>query len=132
MILLIEDDPDISDLVRLRLSTAGYDVRTASTGATGVALAAELSPELVLVDIGLPDIDGFQVIRAIRADPKSAQTPMVIISVSDPDQHCVAGSGVDHLVKPIPRGRLEHVVAGLLSGPSAASVHTDDESGRRR
>ena len=64
--LVIEDDHDIRELVRVVLTQAGFDVQAASSGADGVLAAKELDPAVITLDLGLPDIDGFEVARQIR------------------------------------------------------------------
>ena len=64
--LVIEDDHDIRDLIRAVLSQAGFEVHVASTGFAGVDAALDLDPDVITLDLGLPDIDGFEVARRIR------------------------------------------------------------------
>jgi two-component system, OmpR family, response regulator len=65
--LVIEDDPDIRGLISAVLGRAGFDVRTAGSGAEGIAAAASLDLALVTLDMGLPDMDGHDAVRSLRA-----------------------------------------------------------------
>jgi CheY-like chemotaxis protein len=76
-ILLVDDTPANRALVCKLLRAAGHDVLTADTAVTGIALAQEFRPDLMLLDLGLPDIDGWQALRAIRADRELAELRVV-------------------------------------------------------
>lgn len=79
-ILLIEDDPDITQVVRYELEQAGYQVVNASDGMTGLTQAREHAPDLVILDLGLPDFDGAEVARRLR---KTSSVPIIILTAMD-------------------------------------------------
>jgi DNA-binding response OmpR family regulator len=79
-VLLIEDDEQFLEMYRLRLERDGYRVHTATDGEQGLALAAQLMPGIVFLDLRLPKIDGFEVLRRLRADEATAGLPIVILS----------------------------------------------------
>ena len=79
-VLLIEDDEQFLDMYRLRLERDGYRVHTASDGERGLAIATELNPDIIFLDIRLPKIDGFEVLRRLREDPATATVPVIILS----------------------------------------------------
>ena len=79
-VLLIEDDEQFLDMYRMRLERDGYRVHTATDGEQGLSLAAELQPDIVFLDIRLPKMDGFEVLRRLRAEDATASTPVVILS----------------------------------------------------
>ena len=74
-LLFIEDDDQIRLALRLALEDEGYDVREAATGREGLHMFEDAEPELVLLDLRLPDISGFEVCRQLRSDPLTATLP---------------------------------------------------------
>ncbi len=102
-ILTVEDDPDISDMLRLYFSAIGYQVHVAQRGRDGVEAATREVPDLVLLDIMLPDIDGYQVCSELRASNRTRDIPVIFLSQKDNQEDKVAGLGlgaVDYVTKP--------------------------------
>ena len=113
-ILIIEDDPDIGHLVCLRLERAGYRALHALEGASGLRLVHEERPDLVLLDIGLPGIDGWQVLERIR---DISDVPVVILSARGLETEKVRGlqSGADdYITKPFGHQELVARVGAIL------------------
>ena len=79
-VLVIEDNRDNFGLIRFALERAGYQVEAAETGAAGVSRALESAPDLIIVDINLPDFDGYEVTRRIRASLPGSKVPIVAIT----------------------------------------------------
>ncbi|MBI4492593.1 MAG: response regulator [Chloroflexi bacterium] len=79
-ILVVEDDPPIADLLRIFLEMEGYQVSVALTGAQAIQLLGEQSFDLTTLDLALPDIDGLQVLQAIRANPATRDLPVVVVT----------------------------------------------------
>jgi two-component system cell cycle response regulator DivK len=79
-ILVIEDTEDNRQILRDLLTAAGYEIVEATDGATGVAMAAEQLPDLILMDIQLPVIDGYEATRRIKADPATKHIPIVAVT----------------------------------------------------
>ena len=79
-ILVIEDTEDNRQILRDLLTAAGYEIVEATDGATGVAMAAEQMPDLILMDIQLPVIDGYEATRRIKADPTTRHIPIVAVT----------------------------------------------------
>jgi DNA-binding response OmpR family regulator len=101
-ILVIDDDLAITELMSMLLKTHGFEVITTNSGAEGVKLVEEKSPSVVLLDLMMPDLDGWQVCKAIRA---FSNAPILILSaINDPGMVAsVLDSGADDfLVKPVP------------------------------
>jgi two-component system KDP operon response regulator KdpE len=96
-ILVIDDEPQIHRFLRPTLTAAGFSVEQAMTGAEGLAKLSRHVPELVLLDLGLPDMDGAEVLRAIR---RTSQVPVVILSARDKETEKVAAldAGADDYV----------------------------------
>ncbi len=79
-ILFIEDEPDQVELIKARLEASGYVFISAMDGEEGVKKAIETRPDLVLLDLILPKLDGFEVCRRIKADPKTKEIPVIILT----------------------------------------------------
>ena len=79
-VLVVDDEPQIRRALRTSLEAHGYEVRTASNGAEAVEAAAEAAPDIVFLDLGLPDLDGTQVIERVRS---FSDVPMIVVSVRD-------------------------------------------------
>jgi signal transduction histidine kinase/CheY-like chemotaxis protein len=109
-VLLIEDNEDARDMLRAALAMRGHEVRAAATGAAGIAAAADAWPEVALVDIGLPDIDGYELARHLRRDGLRL---IAITGYGQPrDEARSRAAGFDaHLVKPVNPERLDEAMA---------------------
>lgn len=117
-ILLIEDDPLSARLADLVLKSEGYQVLMAQNGVEGLKLAHSTPPDLVLLDLMLPGIDGFEVLNRLRSDPQTANVRVVIVSSkSQPtDKETAAKIGADaYVTKPYRKAELLGTVASLLS-----------------
>ena len=77
LVLIVEDDPDQRDMYATYLSTHGVRVKTAEDGPSAVATALESRPDIIVMDLMLPRVDGWQAIRALKADPHSACKPSI-------------------------------------------------------
>lgn len=124
-VLIIEDNPLIIKMVGLQLKQNGYQVISASNGFQGLNLARSASPDLILLDLMLPGIDGFEVLNLMRADPQTARVPVVIISAKSAQADIemanrIGASG--YLVKPFGTPELLAVLHGLLDERQEAPV----------
>ena len=118
-ILIIEDNELNCDMLSRRLQRAGFEVSSASNGASGLKLAAEAPPVLILLDIRLPDIDGREVVRQLRQNEKTRQIPVIALtaSVAEADRERALISGCDDFdTKPIDWPRLLGKIKQLI-GP---------------
>ena len=97
VVLVVDDEPQIRRALRTSLEAHGYEVATVGTGEEGVVAAAEQAPDLVLLDLGLPDIDGTEVIRRVRA---FTDVPVIVLSVreSQTDKVAALDAGADDYV----------------------------------
>lgn len=105
-VLVIDDDIAITELMSMLLKTHGFDVMTTNNGLDGVKIVQEKSPNVVLLDLMMPDMDGWQVCKAIRS---FSNTPILILSaINDPRMVAsILDAGADDfLVKPVPSGVL--------------------------
>jgi DNA-binding response OmpR family regulator len=79
-ILVVEDDPGVADLIQVVLTGEGYTVALARDGAEGLLLARDWQPDLILLDLMLPKVDGSTIVRRLKAEPESAEIPIVLMS----------------------------------------------------
>ena len=103
-ILVIDDDPDTIEFLRIVFNVRGREVTGAPTGSEGLRLAHERPFDLILVDVMMPDIDGYEVCRRLRADPATATIPIVILTARSSlvDQTLGLEAGADRfLIKPV-------------------------------
>jgi signal transduction histidine kinase/DNA-binding response OmpR family regulator len=130
-ILVIEDDPSAVRLLREYLEPLGYMLRSAADGETGLAMAREHPPVAILLDVLVPRIDGWDVLRLLKADENLRDVPVVMVTVVDERDVGLALGAVDYLVKPVQRGALLASLERLGLGPNATKVPTvlavDDE-----
>ena len=105
-ILIVDDEPGMHQVMEALLSPEGYLLAFASNGAEALALAARLTPDLILLDVVMPDMNGFEVCRRLRADPQLAEVPIVMVTANDDRDSRLQGieAGVDdYLTKPFDR-----------------------------
>jgi DNA-binding response OmpR family regulator len=119
-ILCIEDEPEMIDLIRLILNRHGFDVKGADGGREGLEMVRENPPDLVLLDLMMPDIDGWEVYQQIKADEKTKHIPVIVVTAKAQNVDKVLGLHIakvdDYISKPFsPKALLESVqkVLGL-------------------
>ena len=114
-VLVVEDNEDSRDMLRQVLEHAGHEVHETASGQAGVDLARTLAPDVALIDIGLPGLDGYEVARRIRAHLGRSILLIAITGYGQPeDQKRAYEAGFDaHLTKPVAAERLKQVMAGL-------------------
>jgi two-component system, OmpR family, response regulator MprA len=113
-VLVVEDDADIADVLRRSLRNEGYEVRTSADGAEALDLATGFVPDLVVLDLGLPGLDGIEVCRRLRTD---GDVPILMLTARAETEDRVTGldSGADdYLVKPFERQELLARIRALL------------------
>ena len=102
-VLVVDDEASIAEVVQVALASDGYDVRVAGDGRAGLAMAEELRPDLVLLDLMLPEVDGFEVSRRLRADVTTSSAAIIIVSALTDVDHRVTGllgGADDYITKP--------------------------------
>lgn len=82
-VLLIEDEKQVAELYKLKLGLDGYEVATAESGQAGLELAFKETPELIFLDLKMPGMDGFEVLKKLRESPKTKDVPVLILSNFD-------------------------------------------------
>jgi CheY-like chemotaxis protein len=95
-ILVVDDDQDVRLLMGVRLRKSGYDVVTAEDGEEAVRIVRQAKPDLILLDLGLPKMDGYEVCRTLKSDPETCGIPIIILSAksqqTDREQALAAGA----------------------------------------
>jgi DNA-binding response OmpR family regulator len=122
-ILIIDDDVDTLKLVGLMLERQGYQISAAATGEQGIAKAAADTPDVILLDIMMPDMDGYEVARRLRKDPRTKGAPILMFTARTEMADKVAGFEVgadDYLTKPTNPAELQAHVRALLALRTAA------------
>jgi two-component system OmpR family response regulator len=124
--LVIEDDQDIRELVRAVLTQAGFDVSVAASGTEGVLAARSLNPDVITLDLGLPDIDGFEVSRQIR-EFSDAYIVMLTARAEELDTLIGLESGADdYLTKPFRPRELRARIAAMMRRPRSGPDQVED------
>jgi DNA-binding response OmpR family regulator len=116
-ILVIDDHKELAELVQRSLSQQGFDVILAHDGPTGLRIAREHQPDLVVLDLTMPGMDGLEVCRELRQDPRGRKVPVIVLSARAGEEDRVIGleqGADDYLIKPFsPRELLARVKAAL-------------------
>jgi len=105
-ILVIDDEPAARDLVQRVLTKEGYRVQTAASGPEGLSLARQIQPAAITLDVMMPGMDGWAVLTVLKADPVTADIPVIMITVVDDKNLGFALGASDYLIKPIEWDRL--------------------------
>ena len=102
-ILIVEDDPDIRELLRFNLEKAGYNLFLAEDGEKALTLARKHSPDIILLDLMLPGVDGLEVCRTLKKDPELQRIPIIMVTAKGEEMDRVVGLELgadDYVVKP--------------------------------
>jgi signal transduction histidine kinase/DNA-binding response OmpR family regulator len=129
--LVIDDDPNVYDMMERILSREGLDVYGAATGKEGLALARRLKPVVIALDIMMPGMDGWAVLQAIRADPELAETRVVIVSMLDEKPLGMALGADDYLTKPLRREQLLASIQRLVPVRDGYILIVEDDEALR-
>lgn len=131
-VLVIDDDPTVRDLMRRHLERDGVDVITANGGVEGLKLAREHQPAIITLDVLMPDMDGWHVLRELKADEDLARIPVVMVTILDDKNKGYALGASEYLNKPVSREDLKSLVERFLDRPAGAHVLVveDDETTR--
>ena len=124
LILIIDDELETIELIQAAFKRSGWPVLGALSGREGLRLARERSPAIILIDLMLPELDGFEICRQLRDDPSTAHIPRIILSARDSlvDQADALAAGADRYVaKPVQLKMLMALVEGLI-GPACGAA----------
>lgn len=128
-ILVVEDDTDLQQVLGIRLKAAGFDVLSAQDGTSAFSTALKQSPDIVLLDLGLPAGDGYTVLRRLKESSKTSTAPVIVLSARDAAENrpkALEAGADDYLSKPVdPRDLVEtlkrHLPEGALQAGAAAA-----------
>jgi two-component system chemotaxis response regulator CheY len=116
-ILVVDDDQSLRDLLRLHLSNAGYDVRVAEDGIAAGYMVLRDPPDLIITDVNMPHMDGFEFVAALRSDSTLPAVPVIFLtSVVDGDEIGKQLGAVGYLTKPVRADKLLDLVAKHVEG----------------
>ena len=127
-VLVVDDEKSISDLIATSLRFVGFDVRTAATGSEALTVAEEFKPQAVVLDVMLPDLDGFEVCRQLRSE--GLNVGVLFLTAKDGMEDKVAGltiGGDDYMTKPFSLEELVSRLRALLRRIGVVEIDTDDE-----
>ena len=122
-LLVVDDDPFIARLLEIELVAAGYDVRTAGNGERALEFAGERCPDLVLADVMMPNMDGFELTRRLRLDERTAAVKIVLLTARGLSADRLEGFAVgadDYVIKPFDTAELLARIAEILARPRTA------------
>ena len=117
-VLIVDDSPTETHVLRGMLEKHGHDVSVAESGERGIDIARKMVPDVILMDIVMPGVNGFQATRKLSKDPGTAAIPIVIISTKDQDTDRIWGmrqGAREYITKPVSEERLISAVKGVLS-----------------
>jgi len=127
-ILVVDDDPVIVRLLEVNLRLDGYEVETASRGEEALERAAATGPDLVILDVMMPGLDGWETCRRLREQPSFGSTPVVFLSARAQDDDRARGlelGSVSYVTKPFDPVKLMELVRSLLAGGEAGTLGED-------
>ncbi len=129
-VLVIDDDPNACELMVRSLSKEGFRVLTAPGGEEGLRLAREAAPHVITLDVLMPGMDGWAVLKELKSDPKLSTIPVIMITMADDRSMGYALGASDYLTKPIDRERLAASVQRYRIGSRSVLVVEDDDDTR--
>ena len=134
VVLVIDDDPAARDLLTRFLSKEGFSVRTASDGRAGLQLAETLKPRVILLDVTMPRMDGWTVLRSLKDDPHLAAIPVVMCTIIDEQNLGFSLGASDYVTKPVSWEKLREVLARVQNEAAKGDVLIvdDDDDTRKR
>lgn len=118
-ILCVEDSDDNMYMLHRRLSRAGFDVKFASNGAEGVEWATTLQPDLIVMDLNLPGLNGWEATRRLKGRPETKHIPIIVLTVETSRKSrddAIAAGCDDFLLKPVDFGTLVQKIRSLVGG----------------
>ncbi len=118
-VLHIDDKPEMTDLVKLILSKAGYEVVGALDGQSGLEAVARFNPDVVILDLMMPDVDGWEVFQAIKANPETNHIPVIVLTARAQSIDKVLGLYIakvdDYITKPFTPAQVLESVTKVLA-----------------
>jgi signal transduction histidine kinase/DNA-binding response OmpR family regulator len=127
LVLVIDDDAAMLDLLGRLLSREGYRVAAAATGEEGLELARRLRPSAITLDVLMPQVDGWAVLAALKADPVTSPIPVIMLTMLDDAEMAYALGAAEFLTKPVDRRRLAECLARSTALPNGGTVLVVDD-----
>jgi DNA-binding response OmpR family regulator len=130
-ILVVDDDPELVELVSFNLKHAGYAIGTASNGVEAIKKARSLAPDLILLDVMMPELDGFAVCEILRRDAATASIPIVMLTAISSELGRLAGLGsgaTEFLSKPFSPRLVVARIENLLKKAANVGIMSDTKS----
>jgi PAS domain S-box-containing protein len=126
-ILVVDDERDILSLLQHHLNAQGYQVITATTGAQAIAKAISEKPDLITLDLLLPDRHGFDVLRELKERPQTTHIPVIVLSVAQDETDGYRLGALDYIVKPVDENRLLESISQILHSKGKILIAEDTE-----
>ena len=132
MVLVIDDDPEAREIIERSLSRDGIAVVTARSGEEGLRMAHEIQPAAITLDVMMPDMDGWSVLRALKADPRLRDVPVVMLTMVDDKTRGYSLGATDYLTKPVDREQLLNTLSRFyMPGKSGPVLLVEDDADTR-
>jgi signal transduction histidine kinase/DNA-binding response OmpR family regulator len=131
-VLIIDDEQPAHELLERELAGAGYDILHAAGGREGLKLAKQARPDVITLDIIMPDLDGWSVLKALKADPELCDIPVVLVTIMRDRDLGFALGAADYITKPLDREVLMRVVGRHVRGDGRAQVLVVDDDPKTR
>jgi PAS domain S-box-containing protein len=134
LVVVIDDDPSTRDLLTRFLIKDGFSVKQAGDGKQGFQMVKQFKPRVVLLDVTMPKLDGWSVLRGLRADPELAATPVIMVTILDEYHLAFTLGATDYIQKPVEWERLRQIIEPFRQGKEQRPVLIvdDDEDARAR
>ncbi len=126
-VLVIDDEPEVCNLLKGHLNKAGYDVVTANSGREGIRLAKEVHPFAITLDILMPEMDGWEVLRHLKSSPDTVHIPVVIVSVSSDRTTGAALGATGYILKPVEKDVLLDEIKRISTAQKAQHILVIDD-----
>ena len=131
-VLIVDDEKSTHDLLERELAGAGYQILHAAGGREGLKLAKQIRPDVITLDIIMPDLDGWSVLKALKADPDLCDIPVVLVTMMRDRDLGFALGAADYITKPLDREMLMRVVGRHVRGDGRAQVLVVDDDPKTR
>ena len=128
-VLIVEDDPEINELIGAYVELSGFPCRRVMRGEDALREVREHRPGLMVLDVMLPDLDGFEICRRIRADSNTATIPIIMLTALDPEQtrcRAIECGASDYLTKPFDPDRLMAAIRRHVENGGHVAAHSMD------
>ncbi|HKK15462.1 MAG TPA: response regulator [Gammaproteobacteria bacterium] len=132
LVLVIDDELHARELMTRHLRKAGYQVALAADGREGIALARQLKPLAITLDVVMPGMDGWEVMQVLKADPDLTKIPIVMCTVIDDEEHAFSLGVAEYLTKPVDHKRLQKTLESRCPGGNCRILIVEDDTVQRQ